>query len=113
MSLKMSYSVGIWESRNSSLSTGPKLIASSFAATIASPSPTPERAWGSCHRVPPDVGQKPIQGGFARYCRWTVAGTVEHWGHIHERTNQYEAVFAVEPVDNAWKVTNIELLDEQ
>jgi len=51
--------------------------------------------------------------GFAYRCRWNVSGTVEHWGHIHERTNQYEALFHVAPVDNAWKVTNMELLDEQ
>jgi hypothetical protein len=42
--VNMSYSVGMSDSRNSSLSTGPKLIASSRAATIASPSPTPARA---------------------------------------------------------------------
>ncbi|MEM6474112.1 MAG: hypothetical protein AAF802_31470, partial [Planctomycetota bacterium] len=28
--------------------------------------------------------------------RWNVAGTVEHWGHIHARTNQYEAIFDIE-----------------
>ena len=58
-------------------------------------------------------GQDHDERGFAYRCRWNVAGTVEHWGHIHERTNQYEAVFSVEPVDNAWKVTNIQLLDER
>ena len=51
--------------------------------------------------------------GFGYQCRWNVAGTVEHWGHIHQRTNQYEASFRVEMVDNAWKVTNMELLNEQ
>ena len=50
---------------------------------------------------------------FGYQCRWNVAGTVEHWGHIHQRTNQYEALFTVEPVDNAWKVTKMELLDEK
>jgi hypothetical protein len=51
--------------------------------------------------------------GVAYRCRWNVAGTVEHWGHIHERTNQYLANFTVEPIDNTWKITNMELLDEQ
>ena len=51
--------------------------------------------------------------GFGYQCRWNVAGTVEHWGHIHQRTNQYEAVFTIEPVDDAWKVTKMELLDEK
>ncbi len=62
---------------------------------------------------PDENGQDHDERGFTYRCRWNVAGTVEHWGHIHERTNQYEAIFSVEPVDNAWKVTNIQLLDEQ
>ena len=24
-------------------------------------------------------------------CKWNVTGTVEHWGHIHTRENQYSA----------------------
>lgn len=51
--------------------------------------------------------------GFAYRCRWNVSGTVEHWGHIHSRTNQYEAVFSVEPRGTAWKITDMDLLDEQ
>lgn len=51
--------------------------------------------------------------GFTYRCRWNVAGTVEHWGHIHERTNQYHALFTVEQVDEFWKVTHLELLDEK
>lgn len=51
--------------------------------------------------------------GFCRRCRWNVSGTVEHWGHIHERTNQYEALFVMEPVTGAWKITELLLLDEQ
>jgi hypothetical protein len=59
------------------------------------------------------TGQERNEHRFVRRCRWNVAGTVEHWGHIHERTNQYEAVFVVEPVDNAWKITDMLLVDEQ
>ncbi len=51
--------------------------------------------------------------GFAYHCRWTVAGTVEHWGHIHARTNEYEADFTVEPRDNAWKITSLDVQDER
>jgi len=60
-----------------------------------------------------DAGEKRPADGFARYCLWTVAGTVEHWGHIHERTNQYEAIFVIEPVGDSWKITDMVLLDEQ
>ncbi|WP_339730637.1 hypothetical protein [uncultured Gimesia sp.] len=50
---------------------------------------------------------------FAVKTTWTVAGTVEHWGHIHTRTNQYQAIFYLEPVEDAWKLTGMNLLDEQ
>ncbi len=50
---------------------------------------------------------------FQYECRWNVNGTVEHWGHIHARTNQYAAVFTVQPRDNAWKITRMDLLDEK
>ena len=50
---------------------------------------------------------------FAYRCRWNVAGTVEHWGHIHQRTNQYEAELTVRPVEGAWKITGLELLQEK
>jgi len=50
---------------------------------------------------------------FAVKSTWTVAGTVEHWGHVHTRTNQYQAVFYLEPVEGDWKLTGMNLLDEQ
>ena len=37
--------------------------------------------------------------GFVAKCKWNVRGSVGHWGHIHQRTNQPEARSAVEPVD--------------
>jgi len=45
--------------------------------------------------------------------KWTAMGTVGHWGHIHIRQNQYEANITVEPVDGAWKITGLELLEEK
>jgi len=44
---------------------------------------------------------------------WTAMGSVGHWGHIHIRKNQYEADITVEPVDGAWKITGLELLEEK
>jgi len=40
-------------------------------------------------------------------------GSVGHWGHIHTRKNQYHAIIIVEPVDGAWKIVGLELLDEK
>jgi hypothetical protein len=60
-----------------------------------------------------DLGEQRDRRGFARRCRWNVSGTVEHWGHIHQRTNQYEALFVVEPVMDEWKITDLLLLDQE
>jgi hypothetical protein len=61
--------------------------------------------------------------GFMYRCRWNVSGTVEHWGHIHERTNQLEAIFHVvaQPADSGetatverhWKFTQMNIVDSQ
>jgi hypothetical protein len=51
--------------------------------------------------------------GLLFHAHWTAMGTVGHWGHIHMRKNQYEANITVEPVDGAWKITDLELLEEK
>ena len=51
--------------------------------------------------------------GFVSRCTWNVSGSVGHWGHIHQRTNQYEAELTVKPVDGVWKITDLELLQEE
>jgi len=47
------------------------------------------------------------------HANWTAAGTVGHWGHIHSRKNQYEANITVKPVDGAWKITDLDLVEEK
>ena len=51
--------------------------------------------------------------GFVSRCTWNVSGSVGHWGHIHQRTNQYQADLTVKPVDGMWKMTDLELLQEE
>ena len=51
--------------------------------------------------------------GFTADCRWNVAGSVGHWGHIHQRRNQYNALVTVRAIDGAWKITEMELLSEE
>ena len=48
---------------------------------------------------------------FVSKCRWTVSGSVSHWGHTHRRTYQYSASFTIEAVKQQWKITAQELLD--
>ncbi|MEM1449095.1 MAG: hypothetical protein AAGI22_08270 [Planctomycetota bacterium] len=43
---------------------------------------------------------------------WTAAGSVGHWGHVHQRTNRYVARLTVEPRNGAWKITEMDVLDE-
>jgi hypothetical protein len=45
--------------------------------------------------------------------RWAAQGTVGHWGHVHTRRNRYDAIVTVEAVDGAWKITDLEILEEQ
>jgi hypothetical protein len=45
--------------------------------------------------------------------RWNVAGSVGHWGHIHQRTNAYHANIDIEVVDGAWKLSGLEILQEE
>ena len=36
-----------------------------------------------------------------------------HWGHVHTRKNLYDAIITVKAVDGNWKITELELLEEQ
>jgi hypothetical protein len=52
-------------------------------------------------------------GGFSATATWNVSGSVGHWGHVHQRRNQYRAVVDVAPVDGEWKLVALEVLEEQ
>ncbi len=51
--------------------------------------------------------------GFEYPCRWRVTGTVEHWGHIHTRENEYEGTFTLAPTPGGWRVTDYELTGQK
>jgi hypothetical protein len=44
---------------------------------------------------------------------WQVDGSVGHWGHVHQRQNQYEARMTIAPVDANWKLTELEIVSEE
>ena len=50
---------------------------------------------------------------FTVEAHWNVFGSVGHWGHIHQRTNAYQANMTVTDVDGAWKLTTLEILQEE
>jgi hypothetical protein len=45
--------------------------------------------------------------------RWNVAGSVGHWGHIHQRSNAYHARLTLQGIDGAWKLTGLDILEEE
>lgn len=51
--------------------------------------------------------------GFRVRAQWVVGGTVEHWGHVHERQNQFDGIFDVEPRLGQWKITRMEIEDQK
>ncbi|MGI9530152.1 hypothetical protein [Lutimonas sp.] len=50
--------------------------------------------------------------GLSFKCKWIVTGDVGHWGHIHSRVNQYEAILSVQSKEGVWKVHDIEIIEE-
>jgi len=55
---------------------------------------------------------EPLAGGFHVRSAWTVAGMVTHFGHRHFRQNRYDARIEIVPVDGAWKIRSIEILEQ-
>jgi hypothetical protein len=45
--------------------------------------------------------------------RWVSRGSVSHWGHAHERANQYRARVVAKPVDGSWRLTDVNILEEE
>ena len=53
------------------------------------------------------------EGGLNFVCRWRVAGSIGHWGHIHKRENENLAEIVIAPREGQWKIVGMEMLDEQ
>lgn len=50
--------------------------------------------------------------GINALATWQVRASVGHWGHIHERRNEYRAKLRLQPLDGVWKLIDVEILDE-
>lgn len=62
-----------------------------------------------CELLPVPEGAE----GFIARCEWVTIGEVTHWGHTHERTNLYEAKIRFDPVELIWKITSLDLMNEE
>jgi hypothetical protein len=58
------------------------------------------------------VEEAPASGEMAFQCNWIVRGEVGHWGHIHRRTNQYDAIIRLVPIGGVWKMHDLEIIQE-
>ena len=43
---------------------------------------------------------------------WRVHGIVKHWGHTHEKSQQYKARFTIAPRKGVWKIIEIEIIEQ-
>jgi hypothetical protein len=59
-------------------------------------------------RSEPAAGQ--AEGGFVNRVTWQVAGTIEHWGHIHARVNEYTADLGIRPQGGTWKIVSMKVV---
>jgi len=63
-----------------------------------------------------DVEPSDEAGGDAAFdvvARWQVDGAVLHWGHGHERTNEYRARYTVAPTPRGWRIAGSQVLEER
>jgi hypothetical protein len=52
-------------------------------------------------------------GAYSVSANWDVYGSVSHWEHTHYRCNSYRAIVTIIPTDDYWKISSIEITDEQ
>lgn len=45
--------------------------------------------------------------------RWRVTGTVNHWGHMHLRTNEYTARYTLAADATQWRITAVDIASQQ
>ncbi|MEE8312042.1 MAG: hypothetical protein V3R77_07280 [Candidatus Binatia bacterium] len=61
-----------------------------------------------------ELTAEPGRGGAIEVdATWKVFGSVGHWGHVHQRANRYRALLDLVPIDGAWKLAGMDILEEQ
>ena len=60
------------------------------------------------------VSIEPAGESYSLLCTWNVTGTVEHWGHIHTRENQYSARIKLDSSEEGrGRISAFEVTDEK
>ncbi len=57
--------------------------------------------------TPQKLGQYQIKA------TWQVTGEVKHWGHEHQRVNEYSAIYRISPIEDEFFITEIEVLSQK
>ncbi len=66
------------------------------------------------HIVDIKAGAETENGHLPVDCTWRVTGTVEHWGHIHTRENEYTARIQLSTTpEDGGRIVAFEVTDEQ
>ena len=76
----------------------------------------PDGSWALIHQLDIkaiDAMTPKKDGSVGIVARWDVYGSVHHQKHVHYRCNTYTAEVVIKPVDSYWKLSKIQLLDEQ
>ncbi len=60
----------------------------------------------------PLAGRSDEIPGFLVTCRYQVDGRVTHWGHSHDRTNEYVARYTVVARESSWRIAEAEVLSQ-
>ncbi len=50
-------------------------------------------------------------GGFRAVTEWRADASAGHWGHLHQRRMRFSALMELQPVDSAWKLTGLTVVD--
>jgi hypothetical protein len=45
--------------------------------------------------------------------RWSVEGTVYHWGHSHTRVHEYEAVYTLAGLEQGWRIVGQQMREQR
>jgi DNA-binding protein Fis len=61
----------------------------------------------------PATDAPPEPDAFAVHVRWRVNGVVYHWGHVHERVNEYAARYVLAPRGDRWKLVDAKVDDQR
>ena len=64
-----------------------------------------------------DVSVRDIEpldgGGFRAIVEWTADASAGHWGHLHRRRMQFNALMELVPVDGVWKLAGLTVITVQ